>query len=356
MQRWVGGRAIPLLVAAASAALLLGAYLSQHVGGLAPCPLCLIQRYPHFAVFGLGLAAAVVAGGRARMALLALSGLALLVTAGYGVYHVGVEQGWFASSCAAPMSGGTIEDIRAQVMAAPLTRCDEVPWSLIGVSLAGWNAIASVAVAALAALGAARLVEGARMNDQEKREEAGPAVTGEDRLPGDPAPEETIARMIRVDHAGEYGAKRIYDGQLAVLGRSGAAPAIREMAEAEQAHLDTFDTLLVERRVRPTALSPVWHVAGYALGAASALLGERAAMACTVAVEEVIEQHYAAQAQRLGEDEAELRRTLEEFGADEARHRATGLAHGAERAPGYEALGAAVKRGTRLAIWLSERI
>ena len=193
------------------------------------------------------------------------------------------------------------------------------------------------------------------MNEDATREEAGPAVTGEDRLPGDPAPEETIARMIRVDHAGEYGAKRIYDGQLAVLGRSGAAPAIREMAEAEQAHLDTFDTLLVERRVRPTALSPVWHVAGYALGAASALLGERAAMACTVAVEEVIEQHYAAQAApRRGR--GRLRQTLEEFGADEARHRATGLAHGAERAPGYEALGAAVKRGTRLAIWLSERI
>ena len=156
MQRWAAGRAIPLLVAGASAALLLGAYLSQHVGGLAPCPLCLIQRYPHFAVFGLGLVAVLV-GGRARVALLALSGVALLVSAGYGVYHAGVEQGWFASSCAAPMTGGSIEDIRAQVMAAPLTRCDEVPWSLIGVSLAGWNAIVSVLMAAVAALGAARL-------------------------------------------------------------------------------------------------------------------------------------------------------------------------------------------------------
>ena len=194
------------------------------------------------------------------------------------------------------------------------------------------------------------------MNEDERRDEAQPALTGEDRLPGDPTREETIARMIRVDHAGEYGAKRIYDGQLAVLGRSAAAPAIREMAEAEQAHLDAFDTLLVERRVRPTVLSPVWHVAGYALGAASALLGERAAMACTVAVEEVIEQHYEGQANRLGEDESELRQTLEEFGADEAQHRATGLAHGAEKAPGYEALSAAVKRGTRLAIWLSERV
>ncbi len=183
-----------------------------------------------------------------------------------------------------------------------------------------------------------------------------PTVTGEDRLPGDPTRDELIARMIRVDHAGEYGARRIYDGQLAVLGRGPAAPVIRELAEAEQAHLDTFDALLAERRVRPTLLSPVWHVAGYALGAASALLGERAAMACTVAVEEVIETHYASQAERLGDDEAELRRTLEEFGADEARHRETGLAHGAEQAPGYEALAVAVKRGTRLAIWLSERI
>ena len=192
------------------------------------------------------------------------------------------------------------------------------------------------------------------MSEQAKGER--PRVTGADRLPGDPTREELIARMIRVDHAGEYGARRIYEGQLAVLGRGPAAPVIREMAEAEQAHLDTFDALLAERRVRPTVLSPVWHVAGYALGAASALLGERAAMACTVAVEEVIETHYASQAERLGDDEAALRRTLEEFGADEARHRETGLAHGAEQAPGYEALAAAVKRGTRLAIWLSERI
>ena len=156
MQRWGAGRAVPLAVAAGSAGLLLGAYLSQHVGGLAPCPLCLIQRYPHFAVLGLGLAA-VVLGGRARVALLGLCGLALLVTAGYGVYHAGVEQGWFASGCAAPMAGGSIEDIKAQIMAAPLTRCDEVPWSLIGVSLAGWNAIASVVMAGLAGWGAARL-------------------------------------------------------------------------------------------------------------------------------------------------------------------------------------------------------
>ena len=180
--------------------------------------------------------------------------------------------------------------------------------------------------------------------------------TGDDRLPGDPGPQEIIARILRVDHAGEYGAARIYDGQLAVLGRDAVAPVIREMADAECKHLETFDRLLHERRVRPTALAPFWHAAGFALGAGSALMGRRAAMACTAAVEEVIEQHYAAQVEKLGDDEKELRETLIEFGAEESRHKEIGLEHEAEKAPGYEPLSAMVKRGTRLAIWLSERI
>ena len=188
--------------------------------------------------------------------------------------------------------------------------------------------------------------------------EQAPSVkrTGDDRLPGDPGPEEIIARILRVDHAGEYGAARIYDGQLAVLGRDAVAPVIREMADAERKHLETFDRLLHERRVRPTALGPFWHAAGFALGAGSALMGRRAAMACTAAVEEVIEQHYAAQVEKLGDDEKELRETLIEFGAEESRHKEIGLEHEAEKAPGYEPLSAMVKRGTRLAIWLSERI
>jgi len=128
------------------------------------------------------------------------------------------------------------------------------------------------------------------------------------------------------------------------------------MAEQEQAHLEAFDELVAARRVRPTALQPLWHVAGFALGAATALLGERAAMACTVAVEEVIDEHYADQAARLGEDEAELRDTIEAFRAEEIAHRDIGLDHGAEQAPGYEALSAAIKAGSRLAIWLSTRI
>lgn len=183
-----------------------------------------------------------------------------------------------------------------------------------------------------------------------------PRRTAEARLPGDPSPAELIAGMIRVDHAGEYGAVRIYDGQLAVLGRARCAPAIREMAELEKKHLETFDRLIAERRVRPTLLSPVWHVAGFALGVGTALLGERAAMACTAAVESVIDEHYARQAKRLGEDEAELRALVEAFREDEVAHRETALAHGAEAAPGYPLLNAAIQAGSRLAIWLSTRL
>jgi ubiquinone biosynthesis monooxygenase Coq7 len=180
--------------------------------------------------------------------------------------------------------------------------------------------------------------------------------TGEARWPGDPDRKELIARMIRVDHAGEYGAKRIYAGQLAVLGKSSEAGTIRRMAEQEERHLEAFDKLMVARRVRPTVLHPLWHVAGFALGAATALLGERAAMACTVAVEEVIDAHYARQATELGDDEAELRRTVEEFRADEVGHKETALAHGAEAAPAYPVLSGAIKAASRLAIWLSTRL
>lgn len=174
-------------------------------------------------------------------------------------------------------------------------------------------------------------------------------------LPGDLPAAAMLERIVRVDHAGEYGAVRIYEGQLAVLGRSASGDAIREMAEKEREHLAKFDALVGERRVRPTALMPLWHVAGFALGAATALMGERAAMACTAAVEDVIEEHYADQAAKLGDDEAELRATIEQFRDDELEHRDTAIAHEAEQAPGYEALSAVVKRGSRLAIWLSER-
>jgi ubiquinone biosynthesis monooxygenase Coq7 len=175
-------------------------------------------------------------------------------------------------------------------------------------------------------------------------------------LSGDPVHEADAAGMIRVDHAGEYGAVRIYDGQLAVIGRGRARDEIRRMAEQEKRHLAEFDALVRARQVRPTALAPLWHVAGYALGAATALLGERAAMACTVAVEEVIDQHYRSQAERLGDADPALAATIEEFRADELRHRASALEYGATEAPGYELISAVVKTGSRLAIWLSTRI
>src|SRR5215813_12486880 len=176
------------------------------------------------------------------------------------------------------------------------------------------------------------------------------------RLPGDRHPIQEIARMLRVDHAGEYGATRIYQGQLDVLGRRRAAGEIHRMAETEKRHLTRFEELLHERRIRPTLLYPLWSVAGYALGAATALLGERAAMACTVAVEEVIDEHYRGQAEALGKEEPALRATIEEFRADELHHRDVALEHGAEEAPGYGLLTQAIKAGSRLAIWLSTRL
>jgi 3-demethoxyubiquinol 3-hydroxylase len=176
------------------------------------------------------------------------------------------------------------------------------------------------------------------------------------RLPGDPPAEEMVERIIRVDHAGEYGAARIYAGQRAVLRRADTDAMLRHMQEQEHRHLAAFEELIVRRRVRPTALLPLWHLAGFALGAATAALGERAAMACTVAVEEAIDAHYAGQVATLEEDEPELRATIEQFRAEELEHRNIGLAHGAERAPGYRLLSAAIKAGCRAAIALSERI
>jgi ubiquinone biosynthesis monooxygenase Coq7 len=166
--------------------------------------------------------------------------------------------------------------------------------------------------------------------------------------------------MIRVDHAGEFGARQIYAGQLAVLSRDprarDAVAAIRQMAAQEDAHLATFERLVKERRVRPTALEPVWRVAGYALGAVTALLGEKAAMACTTAVEDVIEEHYAGQAERLGNSDPELKAVIEGARADELEHRDEALRHGAEEAPGYSLLSAAIRFGCRTAIVIAERI
>jgi len=183
-------------------------------------------------------------------------------------------------------------------------------------------------------------------------------------LPGDRRGKDNIGRMIRVDQAGELGAAEIYRGQLAVLKNQPCADLLKKMAEQEQVHLATFDEMVVERGVRPSALSPLWRAAGFALGAGCALLGERAAMATTVAVEEVIEDHYQRQldalAPELNEESAgenaELQAVIAEFREDELKHRDLALENGAEEAPAYQILSQSVKAGTRLAIWLAERI
>ena len=176
------------------------------------------------------------------------------------------------------------------------------------------------------------------------------------RLPGDPDRARELAAMVRVNQAGEYGAQRIYQGQRAVIGdRHPVGDDIAHMAAQEDAHLEAFNRMMTARGVRPTALQPLWHVAGYALGAATALMGPRAAMACTVAVETEIDRHYSAQLERLGEDDPELRGHVERFRAEELEHRDIALEREAEATPGYRLLSGAIRAGCRLAIRIAER-
>jgi ubiquinone biosynthesis monooxygenase Coq7 len=173
--------------------------------------------------------------------------------------------------------------------------------------------------------------------------------------PGDRRPDS--ASMLRVDQAGEYGATRIYAGQLAVLRRNcPEARLIARMAAQEERHLKRFNQLMAERRGRPTALLPLWNVAGFALGAATALMSEKAAFACTDAVETEIDRHYAGQLAALGEDDPELAADIADFRADELEHRDTARAAGAAQAVGYPLLTAVIRAGCRTAIGLSKRI
>lgn len=165
------------------------------------------------------------------------------------------------------------------------------------------------------------------------------------------------ASMLRVDQAGEYGATRIYAGQLAVMGeRAPGARVIARMATQEARHRETFDAMLAERGVRPTLLQPLWSVAGFALGAATALIGPEAAMACTAAIETEIDRHYGEQLDALGDSDPALSETIAAFRAEEAEHREQALEHGAEQAPAYPLLSGAIRLGCRLAIGLSKRI
>ena len=185
---------------------------------------------------------------------------------------------------------------------------------------------------------------------------SGEPVDRRPALPGDLSPAELVDRIIRVDHAGEFGARRIYEGQLAVLKDHPDAAIIRHMHQQELVHLHAFEKMMVQRRVRPSVLHPIWNVAGFALGAATALMGPKAAMACTVAVEEVIDEHYRQQHAQLDTTEAELKTTIEQFRQEEVEHRDIGLQRGAEEATAYPVLTTAIKAGSRLAIWLAERL
>ena len=166
-----------------------------------------------------------------------------------------------------------------------------------------------------------------------------------------------LEQIIRVDHAGEYGATRIYDGQIAIFGKnSKIGKTIQHMADQEQEHIDKFNELILEHRVRPTALLPIWNIAGFALGASTALLGEKAAMACTVAVEKVIGEHYQEQLDLLEDDHKELKKTISKFRDDELEHHDIGIEHDAESAPGYKVMSKVIEFGCKTAIAISKKI
>lgn len=180
------------------------------------------------------------------------------------------------------------------------------------------------------------------------------AQKGLRRLPGDTPPD--TASMVRVNQAGEYGAARIYAGQLAVMGGRGrVAGEIAHMAAQEQRHLQAFDALMTRRGVRPTVLGPIWHVAGYALGAATALLGPKAAMAATVAVETVIDAHYGEQADELATGaDPELAALVDDFRADEVEHRDTAISHSGENS--FPVMQSVIRAGCKIAIAVAKRI
>jgi ubiquinone biosynthesis monooxygenase Coq7 len=178
--------------------------------------------------------------------------------------------------------------------------------------------------------------------------------------PGAFGPAARLAEMLRVDHAGELGAVHIYRGQRAVLnrapGKDRIAYQLQEMEDQEAVHLAAFDRLLTERRVRPSLLAPLWRAAGFALGAGTALIGEKAAHACTEAIESVIEQHYAEQIAELATREPALAGELERFRAEEIAHRDLAIDEGARDAPAYPLLAAVIRAGCRAAIKVSEKV
>uniref|UniRef100_B0T2S4 3-demethoxyubiquinol 3-hydroxylase n=1 Tax=Caulobacter sp. (strain K31) TaxID=366602 RepID=B0T2S4_CAUSK len=178
--------------------------------------------------------------------------------------------------------------------------------------------------------------------------------------PGLGARKARLAEILRVDQAGELAAVHIYRGQQVVMrnapGRDRIANQLKDMEGHEQVHLSRFDELLGEHQVRPTLMSPVWRAAAFALGAGTALLGEKAAHACTEAVESVIEQHYAGQIAELEARDPTLAAELSQFRDDELHHKDIAIGEGAREALGYPLLSAVIKAGCRAAIKISEKI
>jgi ubiquinone biosynthesis monooxygenase Coq7 len=178
--------------------------------------------------------------------------------------------------------------------------------------------------------------------------------------PGLGASKSRLAEILRVDHAGELAAVHIYRGQQAVFsaaaGKASLGESFADLRRQEAEHLEAFDALLAERGVRPSLLTPVWRAAAFALGAGTALLGDKAAHACTDAVEEVIGEHYAGQIEELRAREPALAEQLTAFRDDELRHQADAVREGARQADGYGPLTALIKAGCRAAIRTAEKI
>jgi len=178
--------------------------------------------------------------------------------------------------------------------------------------------------------------------------------------PGPGQDKARLAEMLRVDHAGEFAAVHIYRAQRAVLearkGKGEISADLTEMEGHEQVHLDRFNALLNEHQVRPTAMIPLWKVAATVLGAGTALISDKAAHACTEAVESVIEKHYAEQIAEIKDRDPELAAELTQFRDEELMHHDHAIAHGSREAPAYRLLSGVIKLGCKAAIKISERV
>ena len=260
--------------------------------------------------------------------------------------HIGVEQGWWPSplpECAAPsFGGGSIAERLARMPLRPAKPCDDPTYLIpvLPVSMAAMNLLYALALAAFLAISAGRPKRSTiRMHNERRRSPTSPVTRRRTKPSSASSGSITPASMARrastrANSPCSAGATR--------------ATCCATCGDQEKVHLDTFSALIAKRRVRPTALLPLWHLAGFALGAVTAAMGERAAMACTVAVEEAIDEHYAAQAASLGEDEAELRGTIEKFRAEELEHRDIGLENEAELAPAYRLMSSVIKVGCKV--------